>query len=62
RVAMVAGLTRIHGTAIEPLVAGRVANETMRRVDERIADRLGLDLDRTVQRGVGRVLSRLGLG
>lgn len=61
RVAMVAGLTRVHGTAIEPFVAGRVTSETMRRVDERIVERLGLELDRNVQRGVRRALSRIGL-
>ncbi len=61
RVAMVAGLARVHGTAIEPWVAGRVTSETMRRVDERIVDRLGLELDRPVQRGISRVLSRVGL-
>jgi hypothetical protein len=58
---MVAGFARVHGTAIEPWVAGRVTNETMRRVDERIVDRLGLELDRPVQRGISRVLSRVGL-
>ena len=61
RVAMVSGLARVHGTSIEPLVAGRVSSETMRRVDEALVVRLGLDLDRPVQGGVNRVLARLGL-
>lgn len=61
RAAMVAGIARVHGTAIEPLVAGRVSHETMRRVDEHLARSLELDLGRLVGERVETVLAELGI-
>jgi hypothetical protein len=62
RVAMLAGLTRVHGSAIDSSIVGRVDDATMRRVGEGLATSLAVDLDRIIGERVEAVLAELGLG
>ena len=59
RAAMIAGISRLHGSAIDHVVVGRASAKTMRRVSERIADRLELDLGQMISDRVDAVLSGL---
>ena len=61
RVAMLAGLTRLHGSAIDSSVLGHVDDATMCRVAEGLATSLAMDLDRIVGERVEAALAELGI-
>ena len=61
RVAMIAGVSRVHGSALDTTIAGRASAATLRSIDERLADSLSLDLDRLVERRVEAVIADLDL-
>jgi hypothetical protein len=61
RVAMLAGLTRLHGSAIDSSVVGHADDATMRRVGEGLATSLAMDLDRIVGERVEAALAELGI-
>ena len=59
RAAMIAGIARVHASAIDEAVVGRASERTMRLVGERIAERLDLDLGRVIDDRVRVALSGL---
>ena len=61
RVAVIAAISRVHGTAIDSTIAGRVTDDTMRLIDERLAENLDLDLGNAVERRVEAALAELGI-
>jgi hypothetical protein len=61
RAAVIAGLTRVHGSAIDANVVGRVGSSTMRVVNEVLAASLELDIGDIVERRVETVLAELGI-
>jgi hypothetical protein len=61
RVAMLAGLTRLHGSAIDSSVLGHADDATMRRVGEGLATSLAVDLDGIIGERVEAVLAELGI-